>query len=110
MNDYIESVYSVFKMINSKTDILKKDQKIKYIVLIILNYVIKLAKEYNVDLKSIEEKEPINLIPFFEYISHNNIELYDFNNIKIEDVDTNKKEDLERFVLSHIYYITQQNK
>ena len=59
------------------------------------------------DLKSISQKESINLIPFFEYISHNNIELYDFNKIKMEDVDTSQNADLERFVLTHIYYITQ---
>lgn len=110
MNEYIESIYGVFKMIISKTDFKEKETKARYILLIILNYVIKLGKDYNVDLKSIEEKEAINLIPFFEYISYNNIELYDFNNVKIEDVDTTKKEDLERFVLSHIYYITQKNK
>jgi len=49
------------------------------------------------------------MIPIFEYIAHNNIELYDFSKIEVSDVDTNKKEDLERFVLTHIYYITQPN-
>ena len=28
----------------------------------------------------------------------------------VNDIDIRKKEDLERFVLSHIYYITQGNK
>ena len=106
MKEYIESVFSVFKMLISKKP-LQNDKKMRYIALIIFNYVLNLAKEFNVDLKSIPEKETINLIPFFEYISHNNIELYNFNNIKIEDVNTSKKEDLERFVLTHVYYITQ---
>jgi len=52
-------------------------------------------------------QEPINLIPIFEYINHKNIDYYDFSKIDMADVDTNNKDDLERFVLSHIYYITQ---
>ena len=49
-------------------------------------------------------------MPIFEYISHNNVELYDFNNIELSDVDVTKNEDLERYVLTHIYYITQKAK
>jgi hypothetical protein len=52
----------------------------------------------------------------FEGLKHNckniykrkNIEFYDFTKINIDEVDVRKKEDLEKFVLSHIYYITQQ--
>jgi hypothetical protein len=67
-----------------------------------------MSKQYNVDLSIIIEPEMINLIPIFEYISHENLEFYDFSKININDVDITKKEDLERFVLSHVYYITQQ--
>jgi hypothetical protein len=111
MNDFIESIFTVFKMVNIDANS-KKNKKMMAISLIIYNYVLKLSKTYNVDLKNIPQKESINLIPFFEYISHNNIELYDFDKIKIEDVDVSKESDLERFVLTHIYYITQktQNK
>jgi hypothetical protein len=48
------------------------------------------------------------MIPFFEYITFNNIELFEFDKIKIEDIDISKSEDIERFVLSHIYYLTQK--
>jgi len=37
----------------------------------------------------------------------NNIELYDFTSINMDDLDVTKKEDLERYVLTHVYYITQ---
>jgi len=107
MNEFIESVFTVFKMVNEKANN-QKDKKMKMISLIIYNYVLKMAKDNMIDLKNISEKENINLISFFEYISYNNIELYDFNKIKMEDVDTSKSEDLERFVLTHIYYITQK--
>lgn len=69
-----------------------------------------MASEHNVDLKGIKEPPEINLIPIFEYIAANDIELYDFSNIDMKDVDVTKRLDLERFVLSHIYYITQANK
>ena len=74
----------------------------------VYNYINKLAKDNNVDLKTIEDAETINLIPVFEYISYNNIELYDFTKIQVTDVDITKREDLEQFVLTHVYYITQK--
>ena len=105
MPDYIESLYNVFQSVKSKTK--SNDQRLQMISLIIFNYVRQLAKEYGIDLKTFVEPESINLIPVFEYISYNNIELYDFSKIDMTDVDTAKKEDLERYVLTHVYYITQ---
>jgi hypothetical protein len=32
----------------------------------------------------------------------------DFSKIEINDIDVSKNADLEKFILSHIYYITQQ--
>jgi DNA phosphorothioation-dependent restriction protein DptG len=107
MTDYIESLFHVFKSINQKANALE-DKRSKMIGLMVYNYVNKLAKDNNVDLKSIKDTESINLIPVFEYISHNNIELYDFTKIEVKDVDITKREDLERFILTHIYYITQK--
>jgi hypothetical protein len=79
----------------------------KVVALVIFNYVRFMANEHNVDLKTIVEPESINLIPVFEYVAANNIELYDFATINMNDLDVTKKEDLERFVLTHVYYITQ---
>lgn len=107
MNDYAETIYHVFKMVNDKAT-KQQDKKMKFIAALIFKYLTKLITEYKIDLKSIEEASDINLIPVFEYISFNNIELFDFNTIKIEDVDITKEEDIERFVLSHVYYITQK--
>lgn len=106
MDEYISAVFEIFKMIHNKS-VKQNDNKLKMISLIIYNYILFMSKAHNIDLKSLEQKENINMIPVFEYISYNNIELYDFTKIKMEDVDVNKKEDLERFVLTHIYYITQ---
>jgi hypothetical protein len=107
MNDFIETVYHVFNNINNKADA-NRDKRQKFISLLILGYVANLAKLHNVDLKKLENPSTINLIPFFEYINYQNIELFDFDKIKIEDVDATKSEDIERFVLSHVYYITQK--
>lgn len=106
MNDYIESVFTVFKTVNKKAE-QKQDRKMKFIALMIYNYVLKTSKDNGVDLKTINDTDTINLIPFFEYVSYNNIEFFDFNKIKMEDIDVTKAADLERFVLTHIYYITQ---
>ena len=106
MSEYIDSILNIFNIIFKKSNEIK-DHKLKMISLTLYNYILFMSKKYDVKIKDNVEVESINMIPVFEYISHNNIELYDFSKIKMDDVDVNKKEDLERFVLTHIYYITQ---
>lgn len=106
MPDYIASIYHVFQLINNKAEV-QNDRRMKMIGLIVFNYVRKLANDHSINLRALEKPDAINLIPVFEYISHNNIELYDFAKISITDVDTSNNSDLERFILSHVYYITQ---
>ena len=106
MEEYIYSVYNVFQMVNKKAD-KQNDKKFNLIALLIYNYVKYMAKIYNVDLHKSKYEEHINLIYIFEYVTINNIELFDFSTIKIEDVNISNNNDLERFVLTHIYYITQ---
>jgi hypothetical protein len=109
MEDFISSVFNVFKMVNRKAE-QQNDKRLKLIGLTIYNYLRFMAKHYEVDLRNIQETDFINLIPIFEYVASNNIELLDFTDIELNDIDITKKEDLERFVLSHIYYITQSKK
>ncbi len=109
MKEYVESLFNVFIMINDNESV-KKDRRFQIITLVIFNYVRKMAKDNDVDLGKIEIKKPVNLLPVFEYIAHNSIKLYDFKNIDLSDVDVNRNEDLERYVLTHIYYITQKAK
>jgi hypothetical protein len=108
MPEFIESVLNVFYLVNKMAET-KKDKRLHMISLVILNYVRKMAADFKVNLKEIplKELETINLIPIFEYIAYNNIELYNFSSIDINDVDTSNSKDLERFVLSHVYYLTQ---
>jgi hypothetical protein len=109
MPEYIKSVFAVFKMVHSKAS-KNNDKKFMMIAIMIYNYVRGVVKDSGINLKDISAEpfdETINLIPIFEYITYNSVELYDFSSIKMEDVDINKKSDLERFALTHIYYITQ---
>lgn len=112
MPEFIETIFEVFKLVNKKATN-QQDKRLKIISLTIYNYARKMAKDHNINFKdiidkNIEDKNYINLIPVFEYISYNNIELYDFSKIDINDVDVSKNADLERFVLTHVYYITQK--
>ena len=109
MSDYVASLFSVFKLVNKK-GVDQKDKRLQMIALTIYNYTRYMANENNVDLSTLTEPEMINLIPIFEYVAYKNIEFYDFTKIDIADVDVRKKEDLERFVLTHVYYITQNSK
>ena len=106
MTDFIESIFNVFQLVSKRAE-KQHDKRLKMVSLVIFNYVRKMAIEYNVNLKEVKEQESINLIPVFEYISYNNIELYDFEKIDVNDLDTTKNSDLERFVLTHVYYLTQ---
>ena len=112
IREYIEAVFDVFNFVNKKSQD-QKDRRLQMISLTIYNYTRKMARDNNVNLNDfvksdVSSNEPVNLIPIFEYISYNNIELYDFSKIDVNDVDVTKNEDLERFVLSHVYYITQK--
>ena len=111
MDEYVATLFEVFKMVNNLV-IDNKDSKYKFIAAIIYNYILKTANANDIDMSEFTLTDTcnpqINLIPFFEYVTHNNIEFYDFQNITLADVDTSKNEDIERFVLSHVYYITQK--
>lgn len=107
MDDYVSSLFSVFRMVHKKAED-QKDKRLQMIALTIYNYTRYTAINNNIDLSSLTQPEVINLVPIFEYITFKNIELYDFTKIDIADVDVKKKEDLEKFVLTHIYYITQE--
>jgi hypothetical protein len=108
MEDYVSSIFNVFQLVNKKAE-QQQDKRMKIIALVIFNYTRFMAKEYNVDLKTVDQSDTINLIPIFEYVASNDVELYDFKTININDIDMSSKQDLERYVLTHVYYITQGN-
>lgn len=105
MEDYIQSLFDVFQMINKKA-VNSNDRRLQMISILLFNYVNYLSKQCSFEPVK-RENEYINLIPVFEYVALHQIELYEFDKIEMSDVDTTKKEDLERFVLTHVYYLTQ---
>ena len=106
MGDYIEAIFDIFKTINS-TAKNNNDTKLGLISLVIYNYIKKLSESNKIKLNYDKEIDKINLVPIFEYMNYKHIELYDFQKISEDDIDSNNDEDIERFVLTHIYYITQ---
>jgi len=107
IKEYITTIFGVFNNIHMRSRE-KNDKRLQMISLLIFNYLNYLAKQNNVDLKTLDAKHEIHMKVFFDYVNTHNIEFYDFSKINENDVDVTKREDLERFVLTHIYYITQQ--
>ena len=100
---YLTTIYNVFLNLNKTAN----TKKIKAITVIIFNYLLKSAKDNQIDIKNLEVNPEINMIPFFEYIDFFNIQLLDFDNLEESEIDISKNSDIERFVLSHVYYLTQ---
>ena len=105
--EYIETIFSVSEMLSKKAKI-SDNIRLKAISQVIHNYNLKVINETKTDIEKLNKNDYINMVPFFEYVSLNNIEFFDFNKIQPQDIDVNSEADLERYVLSHIYYITQK--
>ena len=105
--EYIDTIFSVSEMLSKKAKI-SDNIRLKAISQVIHNYNLKVINETKTDIEKLNKNDYINMVPFFEYVSLNNIEFFDFNKIQPQDIDVNSEADLERYVLSHIYYITQK--
>jgi hypothetical protein len=102
--EYLVSIKSISNMLFNKAKD-TNDKKLHFISLMIFNYLKGELYYQKIDYSSIELQDCINLVPLYEYMAANNIELYDLKKINIDDVNTNKQADVERFVLSHIFYM-----
>ena len=109
LTQFIETIYNVYLNVfqNAKTT---NNRKLQSIAMIIYNYLMKLFIDHNVSMHDMKITDEINMIPFFQFIENNNIQLFDFENIQECEMNTNNEKDIERFVLSHIYCLTQNNK
>ena len=105
--EYIDTIFSVSEMLSKKAKI-SDNIRLKAISQVIHNYNLKVINETKTDIEKLNKNDYINMVPFFECVSLNNIEFFDFNKIQLQDIDVNSEADLERYVLSHIYYITQK--
>jgi len=102
--EYITSINGICNMLLNKASE-TKDAKLYYISKMIHNYLVKYIKAQNVDLTQIEKIDYVNLVPLYSYVSDNDIHLYDLLTIKDNDIDVNNDSHIERFVLSHIFFM-----
>ena len=107
-NEYIESIYNFLEVLYRKA-ININDKKLIQICKLIFNYLIYCCQEKNVLIKNLNKKEDFDMKDVYDYVENNKIKLLDLNNISIEDINISDPLDIERFVLSHIYYIYEKN-
>ena len=106
--EYIESILNFMDVLYKKA-VKLNDAKLIQISKMIFNYVITCCSEVGVLIKDLKKNEDFDMKPVYEYITNNGIKILDLNNIKFEEIDIKNHLDIERFVLSHIYYIYENN-
>lgn len=105
--EYIVSIKSICNMLLQKSKI-TNDKKLQFISIMIFNYLTSVLKQQGLDYSNIETSDNINIVPLLEYKHVNKIELYDLQKIDMKDLDVTNENDIERFVLSHIFYMFQK--
>ena len=106
--EYVESIYNFMEVLFIKANKLN-DKKLLHICRMIFNYLISCCNETKLLIKNLSKDDKFSMKPVYDYIINNKIELFDFNNISLEDVNIQNSNDIERFVLTHIYYIYENN-
>jgi hypothetical protein len=105
---YIESIFNFFEAIYNKA-IKLNDNKLLQISKLLFNYISYCCSENKILFKALKKDGNFSMQPVYEYITNNDIKLLDLNNVKFEEIDVKNPLDIERFVLSHIYYIYENN-
>ena len=106
--EYIESIYNFVYVLKKKATNLN-DTRLINISKLIFNYVITCCVEIKVLLRDLIKDENFSMKPVYEYITNNDIKIIDLKSIQVEEIDIRNPQDIERFVLSHIYYIYENN-
>lgn len=103
--EYLTSIKQVCNMLFIKSKE-QKDNKLHFIAWMVLNYFLKYAKDTGINPKEISDSVVnINIAPIMDYITVNNISLFDLSKINADDLNVNDQEEIERFILSHLSYI-----
>jgi len=106
--EYIESIFNFMEVLYKKA-VKLSDNKLIQISKLIFNYIITCCTESKILIKDLIKNENFDMQPVYKYITNNNIDIIDLNKVQFEDIDVNNSLDIERFVLSHIYYIYENN-
>jgi hypothetical protein len=109
--EFIETIHKVFISLNNKGKS-TNNQKLGLICMTIFKYlkekiVLSGFKEGELSLP-MDSVDTINLVPFFTYLRDNDITVLNFEELEMNQINITKFKDVERFVLSHIYYLTQK--
>lgn len=107
--EYVNTLYAVTQMLieNAKTS---DDAKLKGIARLVYMYFLNSCNELKLDASHFSSTDnKINMAYIVNYISHNNIQLYDLKNMIMSEMDPSNSLDIERYTLSHILYIAQNN-
>ena len=106
--EYIESILNFMEALYKKA-VNTNDTKLIHISKLIFNYVITCCVEIKVLLRDLIKDENFSMKPVYEYITNNDIKIIDLKSVQVEEIDVRNPQDIERFVLSHIYYIYENN-
>jgi len=108
--EYIESIFNICNILFNKSKE-NNDRKLFFITKLISNYLLSITMENEVSLSlsELNKTGEINKKPIIEYIAKNEIKLYDLKNMQMTDMNVADLRDVERYVLSHIYYIIMNN-
>jgi hypothetical protein len=106
--DYIETIFNFMDVLYKKA-VKLNDNKLIQICKMIFNYLITCCSESKILIRDLKKNENFVMKPVYDYIQENNIQLLDLDNISFEDVNVSNPLDIEKFVLSHIYYIYGNN-
>ena len=106
--DYIESIFNFMDVLYKKS-VKLNDNKLIQICKMIFNYLITCCSESKILIRDLKKNENFVMKPVYDYIQENNIQILDLDNISLEDVNVSNPLDIEKFVLSHIYYIYGNN-
>jgi len=106
--DYIESIFNFMDVLYKKA-VKLNDNKLIQICKMIFNYLITCCSESKILIRDLKKNENFVMKPVYDYIQENNIQILDLDNISLEDVNVSNPLDIEKFVLSHIYYIYGNN-
>lgn len=106
--EYLESIFNFMEVLYKKA-VKLNDNKLVQICKLIFKYLITCCNESNLLVKNLNKNDDFSMKPVYEYIQDNKIELLDLNNLSLEDINVTNARDIEKFVLSHIYYIYENN-
>ena len=107
--EYVNTLHSVTQLLIDKSKT-SGDPKLKGIARLVYMYFLNSCNELKLDASHFSStNNRIDIAHLMNYISHNNIQLYDLKNMDGTEMDSTSPYDIERYTLSHIVYIVQNN-